>query len=82
MSILQEIYKFVNQERAKFINYDGNIFSRAFSQVTRYRNFLSIIEFRYKKYSKEFIKINTKSQKSALNAGIPVWKRPNQYVES
>lgn len=55
MTIFDELYKFIGNERFRFENRDDNIFGTSIAQVIRYREFLDIISSRYYKLSKIFI---------------------------
>ncbi|MEK7510383.1 MAG: hypothetical protein AAB567_02395 [Patescibacteria group bacterium] len=65
MELLSE---FINTERERFSVRHNNLFAFSFSQISRYYEFLKIIQERYHKVSASFIE-NTKAQQATFQSG-------------
>lgn len=65
MEILSE---FINTTRSRFSTRYNNLFAFSFSQVSRYYEFLKIIQERYHRISADFIE-NSKAQQATFQSG-------------
>lgn len=65
---METLLKFINSERMKYSTRHNNLFSFSFSQISRYYEFLEIIQARYRKAASEFIE-NSKAQQATFQSG-------------
>lgn len=65
---MEELLEFINTGRNDFSTRHNNLFAFSFSQISRYYEFLKIIQARYHKIATEFIE-NSKAQQATFQSG-------------